>query len=115
MKKINLPCKIAAAMAVSVLSSTVFAQSIVVDNTTAVVTPPITLRQQRLLSPRRQLRSSVQLAYNNADLGLPMAAPHPEIISSDANILCQVNTVGTAICGGGAPSGFLPARLRSSF
>lgn len=117
MKKMNLPSKIVAALAVSMLSSTVFAQSIVVDNTTAVVNTTNHVATATITFPASTVAGiQFNLSYNNADLGLPTgAAPHPEIISSDANILCQVNTVGTAICGGGAPSGFLTSPITIGF
>lgn len=117
MKKINVPSKIVAALAVSMLSSAAFGQSIVVDNTTAVVNTANHVSTATITFPASTVAGlQFTLTYNNADLGLPTGtAPHPEIISSDAAISCQVNTVGTALCTGFAASGFLASPITVGF
>jgi hypothetical protein len=117
MKNFNMQSKLVAALAVSILSSSAIAQTVVVDNTVAVVNTANHVSTATLTFPAATVAGlQFTLTYDNANLGLPTGtAPHPEIISSDAAISCQVNTVGTALCTGFAASGFLTSPITIGF
>lgn len=108
---------VAVGIAAALFSPLTFAQSVVVDNTTAIVNTTNHISTATLTFPAATVAGlEFTLNYNNAELGLPLgAAPHPEITSSDASISCAVNTVGQAFCTGFAASGTLTSPITIQF
>lgn len=107
----NSITKLAAAVALCVIASPSFGQSVSVNNTTALINTnhTSTITFTRGGAPVEGIE--FEMTYVNAELGLPVSAsPHPNVTPSVGGFSCAVSTLGRLRCVG-APAAPVPETI----